>query len=176
MKIIIDLMDMYTTLLGKWASVGRTIDSAINACDIVTGHATADSISDHDIERSRVCSDELVALKQPIDSLHRTARETIWQIQRARVVKQEECTLGMLENGKQYRGFCPFKTDFKHELLLSYLVVIASRPDWDRSDIYWMLNTDWAFDNLKQYYRDSALIEPIFTICSPHGGLEPHEL
>lgn len=75
MKVVIELTDAEVTVLGKWASVSRTLNSAKAACDTALGEG------DLDEDRTRHCRDELDILEPVLNSLHQRLREQIWVLQ-----------------------------------------------------------------------------------------------
>lgn len=75
MKVTIELTDSQVKVLGKWASVSRTLNSAKVACDVALGEG--DGLPDH----IRTCRDELDIIEPVLDSVHRTIRDQIWVLQ-----------------------------------------------------------------------------------------------
>ena len=75
MKIEIDIDNKHAHLLGKWASIARTLkesESLLNAL------AALDIEQDLQ-ERLFANLEELKLIIQPIDHLHQTARTAIWK-------------------------------------------------------------------------------------------------
>jgi hypothetical protein len=84
MIITIDVPDLYVPVLSRWASVSRTLDTAIDAADTAASLST----DEHKKERFGHCSTELVDIRAALDALHHAARNEMWA--RAREAKEDK--------------------------------------------------------------------------------------
>lgn len=88
MKIEIEISDQYAKILSNWASVGRTLTTAVKAA---AAAAESDQVDASDAEMFRHCFDELTELMPAIDHLHYQARQAMWNIKhRERAVAELE--------------------------------------------------------------------------------------
>ncbi len=78
MIITINLPDDHAKLLGKWASIARTIHTAESACYDAAGNT---NLSSTDQEKYSWCLHELEMLNRPLDNLHQLVRSEIWKQQ-----------------------------------------------------------------------------------------------
>lgn len=81
MKITIEITNpTHIVLLSRWASVGRTFDSAEAAC-----HAAIESNPYE--ERFKIALEELKDLHRPLEELHMLVRNELWKNMCGKFVK-----------------------------------------------------------------------------------------
>lgn len=61
--------------IARWASVGRTLNNALQVCELALDHP----ISKEDEDRALLAVDELKDVTRMLDSLHHTVRNEIWK-------------------------------------------------------------------------------------------------
>ena len=71
-----NLMDDQFALLGKWASVSRTLKEAMRIMEEVN----TDSLSKDENECIDACYSELKDIEPALSTLHAQVREVIWKI------------------------------------------------------------------------------------------------
>lgn len=82
MKITIEITnEAHLVLLSRWASIGRTIESAKRACELAIEANPED-------DRCKVALEELDSLHRPLEDLHTLVRNELWKAACGKFVKK----------------------------------------------------------------------------------------
>jgi hypothetical protein len=85
MKFTIDIPDSFIPVLGKWASVSRTLSESkrlLNGMDDLLTDNEAIRPDNLDFEVVNHNMEELEAICMALDALHQSARSEIWEAER----------------------------------------------------------------------------------------------
>lgn len=75
LAVQIDVSDHHFELLGRWASVGRTIDSAITLIDNLSGYVDDSDPNGQDLLQDKLyITNELQEIKLALDAIHNSIK------------------------------------------------------------------------------------------------------